>query len=69
MFYFERSYKVLNIIGKLSEKVFYDSIKPFKEQPPKEKELQSENKIKDLPSTLFLSFTADIINKNILFTR
>lgn len=69
MFYFERSYKVLDRISKLSEKILFDSIKPFHENPPKEKELLAENDVREQPSNLFSIFTADIINANIVFIR
>lgn len=69
MFYFERTYKVLNMIGRLSEKVLYDSIKPFTEAPPAEKNMQATGKTKDLAADLFSLFTADIMKENIQFTR
>lgn len=70
MFYFERSYQVLNQVHRLSAKVIYDTVRPFIEMPPDERNLES-NKIKagNEAANLFNIFTADIIKSNVLFTR
>lgn len=69
MFYFHRSYAVLNRITNLSEKVLYEAVKPFKETPPREKYLPAEKAMTEKACNLFLLFTADIINAEVLFTR
>ncbi len=70
MLYFERSYKVLNQINRLSTKIVYDTIKPFIEMPPLDRQINVEKEAEqNCAADLFTRFTADIMNANVLFIR
>jgi hypothetical protein len=61
------SYSIIKRLNQLSVKIVYDSIQPFREKPPVDREQKKHTD--GHPADLFSRFTADIINANILTGR